>query len=523
MLNVRSTCLVAALLPVLIAPALAQTAASGPSAYLRCDGNPPHRSTGELIGRALLLGATMGLAGKGETQDASKRAYGIDGVDACTAALQGESDPLRKVQLMLARSVHQLERGDFGNALDDARQAPSLAGQQANDIGFRHTLLVSSLQLQAAALARTGHFADAETAAVQIANAAPYEVLAQIGAAPYVQLTADLTPGKQAYLNRLVKIFPAALPLRATAYEWSGKYLEAAGDYADMVDLQAAFSAESDPPPMPAALALRSVMLALGGRMAESAALAANTSAMLRVLAATGKAGLLKPSIDAAEQALDFRAIVQDLDEGRSSAARIKFTARSRWSVPSGPAVAELATRLRRGAPAAELTGLLAGDPATLRTDALVANAGALTQAGDAVVSLYGAIRPPLGAAAYREWEDDVWNTKSSPFLHKREAGDRYVGELMLVSPPQALFSTAHFITFATGEALLMHSALMAQARGVKGFELYSNRQRLDAFLLRFGNPGDPGMPASLTFDAATVIAGLSPAFPDPHLKSAPQ
>ena len=319
-----------------------------------------------------------------------------------------------------------------------------------------------------------------------------------------------------------MKIFPPALAYRATAYEWAGKYLEAAGDYANIGEQWAAFTADNNPPPLPAALALRSVMLALGGRIAESNALAADTSAMIRVLVATGKEGLMKSSIDAAEQALDFRAIVQDLAEGRAGMARTKFASRSHWSVPSAPVVAELATRLRHGAPAAELTGPLADDPAKLRSDGLTANAGAITEAANAVPSLYGAISRPLNASTYRDWADDVWNTNTSVLLHKRAPNETYVGELLLVTRAPVFLSVPHTITIATGEALLMHAALLAEARGVKGFELFPNRQQLDAMLVKFGDPGSPGMPAGTTFDAATVVSDLSGEFPDPRTKAAP-
>ena len=280
---------------------------------------------------------------------------------------------------------------------------------------------------------REGHFSDAEMAALQMANSSPYDVLAQMRAIPYVQLTAELTPEKQAYLDRLVKIFPETLAFRAIIYEWAGKYLDAAADYANIIDLQTGFSPDNNPPALPAILGLRSVMLALGGKLDEFKALAADTSAMIRVLNASGKAALMQSPIDGAEQALDFQAIFVDLASGRASAARTKFAARSHWSVPATPVVADLAARLRQNAPSGELIGLLATDPATLRSDGLVANAGAITEANNADASLYGTIRPPMDAATYRSWSDDVWDTKTSIFLHKRAANENYAGELMMV------------------------------------------------------------------------------------------
>ena len=502
--------------------ASAQTKPAEPSVYLRCDGNPPHRSTGEMLGRALLLTATLGVAGQGEVQDVSKRAIGNDGIDACTQALQSETDPIRKVQIMLARSIHRVEAGDYAGAADDARNAPPLAGAAGDEVGFRHTLLVSALALQAAAQLRAGEPAQAEATAFRMAAAAPYEVITQVQATSYAQLTPNLTPEKQAFLDRLVKLFPEALGLRAVVYQWAGKYAEAAADYAAVIDLRAGFSRSNDPPPMPDVLALRSVMLAMAGQIDQSAAVAKDAAAMIQFLNTSGKAGTMQASIDAAEQALDFQAIVADLNAGRGGVARIKFAARSRWAVPAAPTVADLAARLRQGAPAAELTGPLAADPATLRTNALIANAGAITEANNANANLYGLIRQPISPlASYDSWRDDVWNVKDSYFLHQRAANETYVGDLLLVPTTPRLFKAVHFTTIATGEALLLHSALLAQMRGAKGFALSMGHQQLSILLLHIGNPGEPGLPAAATFDAATVIADLSPEFPDPANKAA--
>jgi hypothetical protein len=519
MTNCKSAFLALGWLLVTSDMALAQIGTGDPSAYLRCDGNPAHRSVGEALGRVVLLTATLGLAGLGEVQDVSKRAQGLDGIEACDTALLQESDPIRKVQLTLARSIHDIEANNFANALDDARKAPSLAGPTANDIGFRHSLLLSSQELQAAALIREGHAAEAEVDALQMADTSPYDVFAQVRALPYAQLTADLSSEKQAYLDRLVKIFPEALPFRAIAHQWAGKYLEAADDYASIIDLRAGFSPGNAAPPSPDVLAMRSVMLALGGRDDEAAKTAAEASAMVQVLTESGKATLMQSAISIADEALDFRAIVAELKAGNASTARAKFVARSHWLVPATPAVADLAGRLRQGAPAAELTGSLATDPAVMRSGALAANATAITEANNAGAVLYSAIRPPINAGTYQSWDDDVWDTKSSAFQHQRTANENYIGELMIVPRTPGFFKAPHVITIAAGDALLMHSALMAQARGNKGFELFPGRKQLDAFLMRFGNAGDPGMPASATFDAATVIADLSTEFPEPRAR----
>ncbi|HXS05369.1 MAG TPA: hypothetical protein VN723_01160 [Rhizomicrobium sp.] len=496
-------------------------AADSTSAFIRCDGNPAKISAGELLGRVVLLTATMGIAGAPPHKDLSQRANGIDGVQACDAALMEERDPIRKVQLMLARSIHHIESKQYGLAVEDARTAPTLAGALADDYGFRHSLLLSSLDLQAAALVRDGKFAEAEAAALKLADAAPYDVTAQTSVRRYTHLTGTLSPETQAYLDRVVKIFPDALVTRALAYQWVGRYLDAANDYASIIDVRAAFAQPgSGASPPPDAMAMRAVMLAMGGKLDEAATVADDTRAVIRALSSTGKAGLMQASIDSAEAALDFENVVADLAAGRASAARVKFAARSRWTSPPAPAVAALAAQLRQGAKPEELTGLLATDPATLRADAIAASAGAITEASGADAALYNLIRPPLTMEIYRDWSGDVWDTKSSVFLHQKTAKENYVGELLVMpfGRPR-LFSGPRTITVAAGDALLMHAALLAQSRNQKSFELFPSRKEFQATFVKLGNPGEPGMVAAVSYDAATVISDLSGEFPEPRAR----
>lgn len=514
--SLAAACLLTSALPsALASPARADSADS-----LKCDGAPTQISPGELIGRALLLTATLGIAGRPPQQDVSQRARGLNGVAACDAAMLEERAPIRKVQLMLARAVHHIEASDYAAALDDARKAPDLAGPAAADIGFRHSLYLSSLDLQAASLVRARRYAEAEAVALTLADTAPYDVTAQVEVVPYMMLVEGVSPQKQAYLDRLVRIFPQALAARAIVYEWAGRYLDAAADYASIVELRAAFSAGTMPPP-PDALALRAAMLAMGGKLDEAAAQAADAAALIRVLTASGKGGVMQSPIDSAEQALDFQSIVADLAAGRASAARVKFAARSHWSIPAPASVADLAARLRQGARPEELTGALAADPAATRANALVSNAGAITEANNADTALFAIIRPPMTEATYRDWAGDAWDTKASPFLHKKVPGDEYLGELMVAPRSTPRFMTApRALSVAAGDALLLYAAVLAQSRGQKSFELLPARADFEAIFMKFGNPGDPGMVAATSFDAATVVSDLSAEFPQPRART---
>ncbi len=504
--------------------AIAQTAANptGPGAipddsklgsvYLRCDGSPPHRSGAELAGRLLMIMATAGLAGVGEKADTSKRLTGPEAVSACDAAIARETDPIRKVQLTLARSIHHIEAKEYEPALADARAAPALAGGSANELVFRHSLMLSSLELEAAALVRLNRPAEAEAAAIKMAAASPYDLIAQERASRYVGLTVEMTPAKKDYLDRFARIWPKGLFSRATASEWVGDYLAAADDDRAFVDLSAGFVQDKAAvSPQPAIDARRAVALALGGDMTQSNEFAAETRRTIDDLIQTGKALNFQGVINEAEELLDFQSIAALLDAGKGAQARAAFAARSRWVAPTPPAVADLTVKLRKGAAPGELTGALARDPAAIRANGLVARAGAITGAADADTALYAAIRPPVSAGDYSTWDDDVWNTDDSPFLVKKTGKETYSGDFVFLK---------HANGIATGDALLMHCALLARAQGKAGFVLLPVRTRLDATIVRFGDPGDPGIPARAMNDAATIIAALSVEFPDPKIKT---
>jgi hypothetical protein len=184
--------------------------------------------------------------------------------------------------------------------------------------------------------------------------------------------------------------------------------------------------------------------------------------------------------------------------------------------------VADLAARLRQGARPEELTGALAADPAALRASALVSNAGAITEASDADAALYRIIRPPMDAGTYRDWAGDAWDTKSFPFLHHKVAGDEYLGELLVAPRLTPRFMTApRTLAVAAGDALLLHAALLAQARGQRSFELVPARADFEAIFVKIGNPGEPGMVAATSLDAATIVSDLSGEFPEPRSRAA--
>jgi hypothetical protein len=485
------------------------------SVYVRCDGHPPHRTAADIAGRLLLIMGTAGLAGPGEGVNISKRLTGADAVAACDAALADETDPIRKVELILARAVHHIEAKDFEAALADARSAPALAGPQASDLGFQHSLAISAIELEAAALARLGRLQEAAAAGIRMEQAAPYDYISQARALRFVQLDPAMPPEKMAYLDRLGRIYPIELAFKAAAQEWAGKYLDAAQSYQDVLPVQDGFTNDKTVnTPQPSVRGARSLALALGGDMQRSNAEAAETRKLIEDMIQSGKAVNNPGGVESGSEYLDLQAVVAELAAGNAAHARAMFTARSRWVAAAAPVIADITARLRQGASPAELTGPLAKDPATIRSDGLSEMVGKFTNANTAAAQLYSAILPEMTASTYSDMDSDVWNTKESPFLLKKSGKENYNGDEIYVRGK---------VSVAQGDAVYMHAALLARSKGYAGFVLHPNRPRVNLAVMRFGNPGDPGMPANAFMDAATVIAALSEEFPDPSIKKDPK
>jgi len=239
--------------------------------------------------------------------------------------------------------------------------------------------MLTALELQAAILLRLDRPAEAETVALQMAATSPYDVITQQRASPYVGLTAQMTPAKKEYLDRLARVSARGLINRANAEEWNGDFLAAASDLESFVLLAKYFETEKKPVgPMPAFEAKRAVDLSLGGDVAKSDAIAAETRKATDDMIQSGKALNMQQVIDEAEELLDLQSVAAMLQEGKAHQARTMFSARSRWVSPSAAVVAELTARLRKGAAPAELVGPLSRDPVVIRSSGLSARAGAI-------------------------------------------------------------------------------------------------------------------------------------------------
>ena len=465
-------------------------AAKPGSDFVKCDGAPPISSPAELAARIVLIMATAGLAGPGEMPNVSRRLEGAEGVASCDAAIRQDTNPTRKVQLTLARAIHNIEAKKFEAALADARSVPTVAGALADDRGFKRSLLVSSYELQAAALVRLGRPAEAEAAALNMSANAPYDYIAYARAFYYVGLTPEMTPAKRDYLSNIARLWPRGLTKVSDLDTWAGDYKAAADDMFALSDVSDGFSAEKTS--APALVAAASVDYALAGDMAKSNALAADARAQIDAWNNSGKAMNLQAIVAESEESLDFQAIVRLWSEGRIPEARAALGGRSHWFHPGAPGVALMVERLRQGAAPGDLHGVLARDPAQIRSEAMAQRAGAILANPNADKLLYGAIRPLEHDSDYANLPGAIWKAEKSPYLIKRTGKETFQGEMIYMSGVYGL---------PAGKVLLLHAALIAKSRGASAFVTAPNRVRLDSAYFRFGAAGDPGLPRQAVFD----------------------
>lgn len=496
---------------LLMAAGLAHAEEKPGSVYVQCDGKPEIQSLGktsaQLLGIMLTAGIVGGIVGGPEMADSGKLLEGDKGADACEAALALNKNEARGVQLKLAKAIHEVETAKYDAALADATGLAAVAPTFSKEPAFDHGLGLSAMEIQAAILARQGKAADAEALALKMAAAVPYDLMTTLRAMPYVGLTPEMTPAKRAFFEQASRIWSPSLLKRATADEWAGDFAASARHTGDYIDTIHGFLTDPTLPASSLMLARQSVATLLAGDLAGSNALIEKAKAAIEKQ--LGEANMVQAATQA-QEFVDLQGVARQFAEGHVAEARAAFSARSRWLAPSPAMVAEIATRLRAGAPAAQLTGALAQDPAKLRADGMTKALEAATSAKPVGAPLFKSIRMQ-GANPFGGLAGQVWRTEKSSLVVPRRPNSTYVGEGLVLT----YFNDGE----AANKALMLHAALRAKADGKGGFILGPVRDQVRVVVVRYGNPGDTDFPKSSTFEAQKVIDDLSVDIPDPHAK----
>ena len=475
---------------LLASPAMAERA---PSEHIRCDGNPDNVTAGEtaarLVGAVTLLGL---FAPAHETPDASQRLAGEPGIAICNAALDGESNDVRRAELILAGAIHQIEAGHYDAAITEARRVETDRPVLAQSTPFRLSLRLAAMEIEAMALLGAGREEEARAKAMEMAAAAPYDLIAQARAQRFVNLRASFGPAEQRYYENLVRLFPLAVLTRATERQMVGDFAAAAADH----DLWLRFADTVVDEPLMSSLAQAALAHALAGHVERAEELAVQAREALQA----------QPNVTAAagtSEVLDLYQIWKTAQDGRVADARLLFASRTVWRVPNAASVSEVARILQQGAEPSQLIGALAGDPRRHVTELLDRRRRELAEGKDR----FGAMRGYFGQSDFDRFAANVWRDGRSRYFARN---DRDPAKARTISVARDGYGTP------AGYALLLHAARVAQQEGKRSFMLMPLQTALASGAVRFGNPGDATMIEPMSFDTAQVIADLSGLIPRP-------
>lgn len=464
-----------------------------PSAHIQCDGQPDDVTAGEtaarLIGAVTLLGI---FAPPHESANLSLRRSGAEGVAICNDALSRESNDARRAQLILATAIHELEANHADAAIADARRVATDRPAFAATTPFRTSFRISALEIEAQALLAAGRTDDAIAKALEMAAAAPYDILAQLRAERYVRISPRFGEAEQAFYANLVRVYPSAILQRALQRQMAGDFRGGAEDYETWMGLERSLIGHPDM----ASQAQTALTQALAGNFARAEELAAQARDAIQ-----GEPGstLAAPTAEV----LDLYQIWKNVHEGRAADARTLFANRSAWLRPVAPTVAEVARLLQQGAPASALTGSLSGDPSRFRTAMMDRRRRELAEDRNP----YAAIRPFYNQASFDRFGANVWNSGDSRYFARGDDVKMHARSITVARDGSGI---------PANYALLLHAALTARTQNKRAFMLMPAQSNVAAGLVRFGDPGDEAMIGAMSFDTDRVIADLAPIIPRP-------
>ncbi|MHA6721859.1 hypothetical protein [Sphingomonas sp. RS2018] len=476
------------------------------SSYLQCDGNSNNMSAGESIARFVGAVTLLGLFAPGVEQPSpAARLFGEKGVAACTRLIDGpgrEGKTVRRLPLILARALHRIEAGDYKGAIGDvtlARQEAAAAGLVGNPY-FDRSLGLSFDMIEAHALFGAGDVAAARAVSLRRVpryRYSYYPLVAADGFRPAVPTVEQLEIDAATQFGRLDHVH---IQRGVDALEDAGRFAEAAGLARDYNEQFAITFPKADPSSVFRARV--AVDLALAGRWDESVGEVEAARKILQTLDASGKP-------DAARaftvELLDFHRVLMDVRSGRWADAWRGYTARSEWSAPSfGQQIGALALlEPHRSAGGAAASAVDAKLLRQRRRDTYVA--AKLERYKDNRY-LWSHILPYAAASSYDELSRKVWDGKKARFFSDRPYKDSTGFQVLVSGDPMTQV-----------DALVLHAAVVARARGHRGFYMYSGVGWPGLAIVRFADPS-PTTPASPTFiDAAAAIEELKSVVPTPE------
>lgn len=476
------------------------------SLYLRCDGRPNNITDAESFARFLGAVTLLALlAPASEEPDPAKRLFAERGVAVCSKLLDDpkeETNGLRRLPLILARAAHRIEAKDYKGALGDIAKARGEA-QSLGLVGnpyFERSLGMSFNLLEGASLMRLERFEEAQEVGVRNLLAMPYSFYASQASTPYTTFLRTMGPSEDAYFNARMHSSIVDIGKYAVRLEEVGRYREAAAIREDVV---IAVTAMLNGKPNSIGLAEAAIGHALAGDWDRAQARADDAARSMQQRIAEGKP---EPDPALIIEDLDFYKVLRMAHEGRMDDARRMYAARSQWTAPSFGANLAANALLRAGAPAQELKGALAKTPDAVRRESMAADMALAKELDKNNRTIFLWIFPYANVNDYERLSKPVWNTRKSRIISEAPLNN---------SRFYALHVDGDAMT--QPDALLLHAALQAKAKGKQGMMVFRIPSNPTTILAAFGNAQDPDMPASGYLDAEAVIAALRKVIPSPE------
>jgi hypothetical protein len=482
------------------------------SLYLRCDGKPNNMSDGESFAR--ILGAVTLLAifaPAPETPDPSKRLFGEEGVKACDELLDGakpEGNGLRRLPLIVARGIHQIEAKNYDAALADiakARVEAQALGLLGNPY-FDRSFGLSFGALEAEARLRKDDPAGAQQAALGQVTGMRFSMVPILTAQQYAEFLPQLSAQEEQIHDAEARIMPGGLNSYASRLEEAGRFADAAAKrealIATLEELKPEHASSG-----PYAWAAVSHALAGDAARAQERADFARSN-----LAARRAAGVAETNASAVVELLDLYDIIRAAGAGDLTAARRSFAARSQWLEPGLGAVMEVNRRLRAGAEPAELFGALAKSANEMWQERRDTALATRLQKDTDNRSLFAYQLPYAEINAFEDRSKDTWRIVKSKMMSDKPDEKTGMWRIFAYGNVQTL-----------GDSIMLHAALQAQAQGKDGFTMIFSLPTRDQYLgsigvgtVRFVNRGETGADPARFIEAAPVIAELSQLIPSP-------
>lgn len=492
-----------------VAPtALADEAKGGkaPSLYLQCDGNPNNMSAGEGIARFIGAVTLLALfAPPVEAPDAEARKFGSEGVDACSALIDGakaEGNVARRLPLILARAVHRVEALDYAGAradVDKARGEAAAAGLNG-DIYFDRSFGQSLDRIEAAVMARQGLVNEAKAKLLEKAVAYPNSLFVVGATEDFIGLSTDVTEAEIAWLRSLARVDHNQIWVLSARLQLAGRWREAAEADEGYLDYHGGLGFDERNTEY---LTATAIAQHIAGNRDRARTLIADARRNFEDRKTRGK-----PETDTSRiiEHFDLFEILELVDRGELTEARRRYAGRSEWVGITLAQSLHLNGLLRANAGPAELVGALATDPAEIRKKRRETRLAELLAQDKDNKTLFGKILPYADVGSFETMSGRVWKVEKSKMLGKESPKAK--GMFYIDCRPAAWQPC--------NDSMLLHAALLAKQKGKAGFTFWRDREQPFYGFVRFGNPGEPMMAPTQYFAADDVIAELRRAIPSP-------